>query len=337
MKAKVTYVGLDYHLKSVQVCAMDAEQNVLLNRSCANDWRKIAQQVQGFGGQVQAAIEVCCGSANLADELVNRAGWSVNLAHPGYVSRMKQSPDKTDFSDARLLADLERVGYVPLVWQAPSYIIELRRLVNHRRALVNERRNLKLRIGALLRDQRIFDAPAKRWTKRWLKWLQGPAPLSGESRWIIEMKMVQLHQTLELIALVEGRLRHYTQDDPLVARLQQYSGIGLITACIMRASIGRFDRFRSGKQLARFCGTSPRNAASGQHQATAGLIGACDRHLRATLIEAAHRLKRFDPYWQTFAAALLKRGKRKNVVVAAVANRFVRRLYHDMKPLALGC
>ncbi len=49
----------------------------------------------------------------MADELITRLGWSVDLAHPGYVARMKQSPDKTDFGDARMLADLERVGYLP--------------------------------------------------------------------------------------------------------------------------------------------------------------------------------------------------------------------------------
>jgi len=37
-----------------------------------------------------------------------------------------QSPDKTDFSDARVLADLERVGYLPRVWIAPQQLRELR-------------------------------------------------------------------------------------------------------------------------------------------------------------------------------------------------------------------
>ena len=32
---------------------------------------------------------------------------------------MKKSPDKTNFSDAKLLADLVRVGYLPKVWLAP--------------------------------------------------------------------------------------------------------------------------------------------------------------------------------------------------------------------------
>jgi hypothetical protein len=49
------------------------------------------------------AIESCNGAANLTEELIPRAGWSVSLAHPGYVKRRKQNPDKTDDSDARML------------------------------------------------------------------------------------------------------------------------------------------------------------------------------------------------------------------------------------------
>jgi hypothetical protein len=52
----------------------------------------------------------------------------VSLGHPAYIARMKSSPDKTDFSDGRLLADLTRVGYLPCVWLAPQSIRELRQL-----------------------------------------------------------------------------------------------------------------------------------------------------------------------------------------------------------------
>ena len=79
-------------------------------------------------GSVQAvAIEACCGAADFGEELLSHVraaggvgGFRVELAHPGYVARLKQSPDKTDFSDARLLADLSRVGYLPRVWLAPQ-------------------------------------------------------------------------------------------------------------------------------------------------------------------------------------------------------------------------
>jgi len=48
--------------------------------------------------------------------------WHVELAHAGYVARMKQTPDKSDWTDAKLLADLTRAGYIPRVWLAPQYI-----------------------------------------------------------------------------------------------------------------------------------------------------------------------------------------------------------------------
>lgn len=340
MRENVCYVGLDYHQKSVQVCAIDATEQTLVNRKVENDWRAIAKSLAvgtRDGWVVQAAIEACSGAANLAEELATQAGWSVDLAHPGYVARMKQSPDKTDFSDARLLADLERVGYVPRVWQAPHYIVELRRLVNHRRALVNDRRNVKLRIGALLRDQRILDAPARPWTLRWRRWLEKEAPTSEASRWIIQRKLRQFDFVLHEIAQIEKHLRRYTREDPVVARLLDEPGIGLTTACVLRAHVGRFDRFRSGKQLARFCGASPRNVSSGQRQSTSGLIEACDRYLRATLMEAAHRLRRYQTRWSELAASLAERGKPTNVIVAAIANRWLRGLYHRMKPLGIGC
>ena len=53
-----------------------------------------------------------------------------------------------------------------------------------------------------------------------------------------------------------------TADDPIVKQLLRHPGIGLITAITMRAIIGHFDRFRTGKQLAHFCAVCPRNNSS---------------------------------------------------------------------------
>lgn len=126
------FVGLDYHQSGVQVCILDQSGNVLSNRFLANSWKEIQIHVEHYGNCVQAAIESCSGAADIADELIQKAGGSVHLAHPGYVSRMKQGPDKTDYSDARLLADLVRVGYLPKVWLAPVEVREMRLLVRYR-------------------------------------------------------------------------------------------------------------------------------------------------------------------------------------------------------------
>jgi transposase len=326
------YVGLDYHDRSVQVCVLGRDGTVLANRPCQNDWQAITAAVAKHPGPVRAAIEACTGSADLADELVAKAGWHVDLAHPGYVSRMKQNPDKTDFSDARMLADLERVGYLPKVWLAPQEVRELRRLVRYRQQLAQERRATKLRVGAWLREARVKSPVTRAWSVAWRRWLEKEAALSEQTRWVVDRQLARLGQLDAEIIAVEVRLKGLTAADPLVQRLLALKGIGLVTAATIRAEVGRFDRFRSGKQLARYCGLTPHNASSGQRQADAGLIKAGNPQLRAVLIEAAHRLMRYDGRWSALNRSLRSRGKPGSVVAAAVANRWVRWLYHQMQP-----
>jgi transposase len=329
MNSLPVYVGLDYHQDSVQVCILDRSGGVLANRSCINSWEAIASFTGQHGVVAGAAIEACAGAANLAEELMRRAGWLVDLAHPGFVNRMRQNPDKHDWGDARLLADLERIGYLPRVWLAPEEIRELRRLVNYRQQIVNERRNIKLRVSAMLRDQRQIYRSGRAWTLRWLSWLS-QARLSEQGRWIIERHLQRMQWIGRELAEVEDRLTKLTGDDPVVSALQKHKGIGPVTAWVLRAHIGRFDRFRSGKQLSRFCGLSPRNASSGQRQADAGLIKAGNADLRATVIEAAHRLIRYEPTWRERADRM--QGKPRCVVIAAMANRWMRWLFHQMQP-----
>ena len=60
------------------------------------------------------------------------------------------------------------------------------------------------------------------------------------------------------------------------------------------------------------------------------MIKAGNRQLRTTLIEAAKRLKRWDPRWSKLAVSMEMRGKPANVVTAAIGNRFIRWLFHQV-------
>lgn len=335
MTSLALFVGLDYSDTGVQVCLLDREGNQIGNRLCGNDWREIAAFAAAHGTVAQAAIESCSGAANLAEELASLAGWSISLAHPGYVERMKQSPDKTDFQDARLLADLVRVGYLPRVWLAPAVVRDLRQLVRYRQQLVDQRRGTKLRLRALLREHRCRPpAEVNAWTKAWLKWVREQAEVGPQSRWVLDKHLAELQRLAQELQEVEQRLAEATADDSVVAQLQQLPGVGPVTAWVMRAEIGRFDRFQSGKQLARFCGLSPRNASSGARQADAGLIKASNPLLRAVLIEVAHRLPRQHVRWAKFRGRMRQAGKKGSVIAAAIGNRWVRWLYHQMKAVA---
>jgi transposase len=329
------FVGLDYHDSVVQVCVLDRDGCVLGNGQVNNDLGSILDFIDREldGRRVKGvAIESCCGAANLAEQL-QRVGWDVALANAGICSRMKQNPDKTDFSDARLLADLVRVGYLPRVWLPPEHIRDLRRLTRHREHLVEERRRIKLRIRAMLREERISASSdvGEVWTLSWLKWLKSTTSLQNHSRWVMDMHLANLERLAEQISDVERRMKESTKDDLVVQKLLAEKGIGLVTAVTMRAEIGSFQRFHTGKQLARYCAVTPKNVSSGKKQADGGLIQAGNLHLRTMLIETAHRLARYVPKWKTLKDRLKATGKPASVAAAAVANRWVRQLYWQMQ------
>lgn len=332
------FVGLDYHDSVVQVCVLDREGEVLGNGRVDNQLGAILEFVdQALEGRLVmgAAIESCCGAANLAEQLRHQ-GWDVALAHAGICSRMKQNPDKTDFSDAQLLADLVRVGYLPRVWLPPETIRDLRRLTRYRQQLVEERRRIKLRMRAMLREERIVppEETGTVWTISWKQWLQTATALSGHSRWVMDVHLVNLDRVSQQIRDVERRMEETTKDDAVVQQLLTQKGIGLVTAVTMRAEIGCFRRFQCGKQLARYCAVTPKNVSSGKRQADGGLIRAGNLHLRTMLIETAHRLARYAPKWKALKDRLKSAGKPASVAAAAVANRWIRQLYWEMQTAA---
>jgi transposase len=332
METVPVFVGLDYHSQSVQVCVVDGVGRVLLNRRCGNSVAEITAAVPAPWRVERAAVESCCGAADLAEHLRAGPSWPVMLAHPGYVNRMKHNPDKSDYSDARMLAELCRAGFVPPVWLAPVWARELRLLVRLRADLVARVRAIKTRILGVLRAQRVAE-PVRpgRWTKGWTAWLAGTEAVSVAGRFVIDTHLWEWRSLMDRVKLTEARLAERTAGDGVVARLLEEPGIGKVTAWTMRALIGEFTRFSSGKQLARFCALTPRNASSGQRVADGGLIKAGDPLLKSVLIESAHRLRRYVPRWAAFAGRLEGRGKPVSVVVAAIANRWVRWLYHQLK------
>jgi len=327
------FVGLDYHQDAIQVCVLDQQGEVLMNRSAPNDVRELGRIVGPLGVVQRVAIEACCGAADLGEELVEQLKWNVSLGHPAYISKIKSSPDKSDFSDGRLLADLTRVGYLPRVWLAPARIRELRQLVNHRQRLVDHGRAIKLQVGAILREQRvkIHKDCGCRWSKAWTAAARDNLQLSEQGRWIVNDLLDELKHAREKIEKVQQRLREATEADAVVQKLMTQPGIGEVTAWVLRAYVGDFSRFKTAKQLARYCGMSPCNASSGKRQADAGLIDGCNKLLRLTVVQAAHRLIRNSQRWSDLAGSMRARGKAACVIVGAVGNRWLRNLHHAMK------
>jgi transposase len=326
------YVGLDYHSDSIQVCVMTESGEVLTNRCVPNQVGSVVEAIRGDRPETMVegvAIEACTGSAEFASRLATATEWPVRLAHAAAVHRLKQGPDKTDHGDAWHLANLIRVNYLPEVWLADEQTRQLRHLVRYRQSLAATAKDVKLRIRSLLKEDGIAEkCPQQPWTKAWIAWLKAVS-LPEQSRWIIDEQLRLLEMLEAKIAETDRRMEEATKGDRVVEKLLEQAGVGLVTALLLRAVVGRFDRFRNGKQLSRYCGVTPCNASSGKRQADAGLVTAGHDDLRAVLIQLAKRLPRHEPHWREFKERLRPQ-KPANVISAAIANRWLRRLHHEL-------
>ena len=331
------FAGVDYHQDSLRVCVLSQDKRVVVDRKCVNDVGVVVKLFEELGAREQGvvsevALEACGGSAAFGEALASSGRWRVSLAHAGYVSKLRGSPDKTDKSDARLLADLTRVGYLPRVWLAPVGIRDLRMLVGRRRDLVASRRAEKLRLRGLLREKRAVAGlgTGNAWTVSWRQWARCAGELGEQGRWLAGEILDEIDHLDERVEAVEKRLREAAGGNQTVEKLMELEGVGEVTAWELAAAVGEFGRFRTGKQLARFCGLSPKNESSGKRQNAGELIDLCDKRLRATLIQAGQRLIRSKGRWGELGRSLLDKGKHRNVAVAAVANRWVRWMHWEM-------
>ena len=325
-------IGIDYHDSGLQVCVMEREGRIVANRRIKNDVNALMAMLGKSPGKVVAVAEACNGSAAFLDELHLKSGWQVKLCHPGYAQRMRGNPDKSDKSDSELVADLTRVGYLPEVWLAPAAIRDLRALVRYRAQRMEEQRAVKLRIRALLRNNRVSLPPKlSLWTKAGFAWLGTSVELPLHSAWVMSRYVAESFHLQDEVKSTTQRIKSYVDQDCLCQKLLQHKGIGIVTAAVMRSEIGTFSRFKNGKQLARFCGVSPCNRSSGEIVSDSGLIRSGNPLLKLCIIQGALALIRYDEHFKEFSHKMLARGKPKGVVIAAVANRWIRRLFYQIQ------
>src|SRR2546430_17262119 len=101
-----------------------------------------------------------------------------------------------------------------------------RQVVRYRLQLTEQRRATKLRMRALLREQRCR-APqgVNAWTKAWDHWLRHSAELSAEGRWVANQHLKELACLATRIRQGEKRLEHLTATSVKVQRLQHPAGL----------------------------------------------------------------------------------------------------------------
>ena len=106
-----------------------------------------------------------------AADVIAEPGGIVHLAHPLGIAAFENRRVKADKIDARLLADLLRMGMLPEAWIAPAPIREQRELVRYRRELSQLRAGLRNQVHAVIGKEGLIPPIKHLWGPGGKDWL----------------------------------------------------------------------------------------------------------------------------------------------------------------------
>lgn len=278
-----------------------------------------------------------CGSAHYWARRFQRLGHAVTLLPPHQVKPyvLRRKTDRTDADGLLEAARCAQLRAVPVKTPEQQGIQSLHRIREHhkaqRTAAINLARGLLREFGI------VIPAGADKVRAGVLGAIE-----NAENELPMALREA-LSGVLETIASCEAAMRAiekllaaFAKRDPRSQRLQQSSGIGLLTATALSASVGEFDRFPSGRHFASALGLTPREHSSGARRQLGRITKCGDTYLRMLLIHGARAAlraakatrKKGAPLdaTQSWVLALAERlGHNKAAV--ALANKTARRLW----------
>ncbi len=278
-----------------------------------------------------------CGSAHYwARRLVARQ-FEVRLLPAQHVApyRRGNKNDRND-TDALLLADrCAGLKPVPIKTADAQGIQALHRLREHhkqqRTASLNIVRGLLREFGITIPLGALKVRPAA------LAALEdGDNELPMALRHRIHDVLEQIVQQEKMKAAIDNDLADFAQRDTRSQRFMTATGVGVITATAVSASMGELERFPSGRHFSSSLGLTPREFSSGTTRRLGKLTRRGDIYLRTLLIHGGRSVLRSAATKRNKGVALdaisawaLQLAERvgHNKAACAVANKLARRLW----------
>jgi transposase len=282
----VRYVGMDIHREFAQLAVVEDglvrdEGRIGVTPEALRTW------AAGLRDDDQVALEATGNSdavATMLTPLVAR----VVVSNPSKTRAIAEAKVKTDKVDARILAQLLAVDFLPPVWLPDERTRALRRQVTRRAHVVRQRTRIKNQVHAILARNLAPTPPVSDlFGKTGRHWLSRQA-LPADERSCVAALLRQLDFLAEELEVVTTELAIEALNDPMVRRLMTIPGVDAIAAMSIVAAIGEFHRFPDAHKLVAYVGLNPRVRQSGNSAPVHGRISKAGRaQVRGVLVEAA--------------------------------------------------
>jgi transposase len=336
------FIGLDLAKKESQLSALNNAGEQIHSRRFASSRDCFLQLSSELTSCDTVALEVTTNAFSVA-RLLSSSGARILLSNPIKTRIIAESKIKTDKIDARVLAELARVDYLPQVWMPDEDTQALRHLFSDRRSLVDRRTELKNRIHSVLHCNLIAVTQSDLFGVEGRAWLDSIVEKSSTSDSCLSLlDQLRVKSMLSELDSLEQRIE---ESESIIAsfivarpkmrksldRLLSIPGVSLVVGAGLLSAVGDIDRFSSAKRLASYFGLVPSTYQSGDLQARHGRITKRGRSQgRWLAVEAAEHLRRAPgPMRALYTRISRKRGH--NVAVVAVARKLVELIWYMLK------
>lgn len=323
------YAGIDLHSNNCVVYVLDAQDKTVFAKRLPNDLAAIVAALRTCAGALQGvAVESTYNWYWLVDGLQDE-GFRLHLVNTAAVKQYDGLKHGGDFSDARHLAHLLRLGILPTGYIYPREQRAVRDLMRKRSQLVRLRSTQILSMQNLL-ARNLGSAASGNEIKRWQAGQIAEMPLQIEQRQALQANLAVMHCLGEQIKQLESSILGRTRLQAEYAALRTVSGIGEVLALTIALETGEIGRFASAGHFASYARTVDSRRESNGKKKGVGNAKCGNRYLAWAFVEAAHFAIRYD--------AVIKRWYQKKcantlVVVAlkAVAHKLARACFYVMR------
>jgi transposase len=323
------FFGLDIHKEYALASAVDGELNFAYGPVNVT-WERFPAWIKKTLTKDDAVvIEMTTNSWDTYDQLVDHCH-SVTVVHPPDIKLITDSPVMTDKKACEALSMLLAAGLLRPVWVPDEKHRQWRHLVATRHDRVVGTTQAKNRLHSILHRHQLqkpktkvpFSASQREW---WLALPLSPVEKLSVRQWLDTIEFNQKH-----IAEIEQVMTQELLADERMPYLIQLPGIGVVGAMTILSAIGPIDRFPDERHLVGYAGLGAKVHASGKKFTTGRITKTGRIDLRSAMVTAAHRAKRFHPFWKAeYREMAGKIGKQKAVV--AIARRLLVSIWHILK------
>ena len=324
------YCGIDLHARSMYLCILDREGEVLLHRNMKTTPEAFLDAVAPFRDDLVVCVECIFCWYWLAD-LCAEEGIAFVLGHALYMKAIHGGKSKNDRLDALKIARLLRGGTLPQAYVYPKRMRATRDLLRRRNHLTRKRADLLAHIQNTASQYNLppLGARVDRKGERDTIPAHFPDPVVRRS----------IKLDLDLIGHYDGLLKPLEQELALMAKghdafayhlLRSIPGVGRILTLVLLYEIENVDRFPRVNEFLSYA-----RLVKGQKQSAGKLYGKSGSkignvHLKWAFSEAAVLFLRQNPDGQRFVERLAhKHGKGK--ALSILAARLGRAVYVMLK------